>query len=779
LNEELRSLEDQLTEANSQLCAALERQNEVSENLSAFLDISPMATIFVDEDLNIKAFNSRAQAFFSLIESDIGRPVEEMQPKLPGAELRKEIITANVSGTLHKRDIQCLSGEWYICAVTPCNMDKMTIRGSVVTFTDITKLKASQVASRSAQSQSTAVDADHGSKIIAPIHNSRVRGRADTEEGPRAEQQTSEERNQANSRLLMAALHEMIQPLQSIRLLQGILEHQVTNPSTRFTLSNLGDAADHLAELIDSLLEVHQIETGRLKIDVSELSAASIFAQLTNEFLPFASAKAVELRVVSSHALVRMNGRLTLRILRHLLSDAIKHTERGKILMGCRRRGNNMRMEFWVRGSRFPADSMRIGLSHYQNVDQMHSIGFGVQVAERLANHLNCHIAIQSDPGKGDMVALVIRNGALPLLPAADPSNVVTEDPSIPELLLIQNDTTQLAALGSILRQHGYRVAGARSTSEALAHDLGHSSHGPSIIVADSILHDGVSGVEIVGRLRNAWGKEIPALILSDRLQDAQLPRDHGNQILVLSQPIRLAALLATIEAMVQRVIPGWNANSAIWGTLAEFPSVSDPLSEIAVVEDDAGVRAAVRAMLESCGYKVDTFASAEEFLADPDRSRFQCLLVDYALRGMNGLELQSRLKQEPRRPSIIFLSTVSDTTLAVRAMRDGAIDFLQKPVDNATLREAVTRVMEQDATAEPTPSQLSVVEARLALLTKREREIMDRIVVGQLNKNIAFDLQISERTIEHHRQSIMRKMNVKSVAMLVRMIAEVERKRP
>jgi PAS domain S-box-containing protein len=778
LNEELQSLEDQLTEATSQLCAALEQKNEASGSLSAFLDISPMATIFVDGDLNIKAFNSRAQTLFCLTESDMGRPVEEVLPKLPGSELRKEIITANVSGTPHKRDLQCLSGKWYICAVTPCDMEKATIRGSVVTFTDITRLKVSQEASRSAQSQSASVDADHGDQVIAAIHNRGVRDRTDTAEGLRTEQRPAAEGNQVNSQFLTAALHEMIQPLQSIRLLQGILEHQVTNPSTRFTLSNLGNALDHLTELIDSLLEVHQIETRRLKIDLSVLSAASIFAQLTNEFSPLAEAKSVEMRVVSSHALVRSNRRLLVRILRNLLSYAIKHQERGKILVGCRRRGNNVRIEIWSRGSGFPADSMRIGFGYYQNPDQTHDIGFGLHVAERLATHLNGHIVIQSDPGKGAMVALVISDGALPSQPVADPSSVATEDPSIPELLLIQNDATQLAALRSILQQHGYRVAGARSASEALAHDRDHSSHAPNIIVADAILHDGVPAVEIVSRLRSAWGKEIPALILSDRLQDAQLPSDHGNEILVLSQPIRLASLLSTIQAMVQRVMPAWNANSAIWRNLTEFPSNSDPLSEIAVVDDDPGVRAAVRALLESCGYKIDTFASAEEFLADPDRGRFHCLLVDYALRGMNGLELQSRLKQQPRRPSVIFLSAVSETTVAVRAMREGAVDFLQKPVDHATLREAITRVMEQDTTAKPTPSQLSAVEARLALLTKREREIMDRIVVGQLNKNIAFDLQISERTIEHHRQSIMRKMNVKSVAMLVRMIAEVERKR-
>jgi two-component system CheB/CheR fusion protein len=206
----------------------------------------------------------------------------------------------------------------------------------------------------------------------------------------------------------------------------------------------------------------------------------------------------------------------------------------------------------------------------------------------------------------------------------------------------------------------------------------------------------------------------------------------------------------------------------------AELPA-SDPLSDIAVVDDDPGVREALRTLLEGRGYRAATFASGEAFLSEAGRGRFRCVLVDIALAGMSGIELQRRLRQEPHPPPIILLTGSADVGMAVAAMREGAADFLQKPIDSATLLESVAKATEPAAEAMVDQALRTDVAARLARLTRREREVMDRITAGQLNKNIAADLGISERTTEHHRQSVMRKMGAKSLAMLVRMMTRAE----
>ena len=141
-------------------------------------------------------------------------------------------------------------------------------------------------------------------------------------------------------------------------------------------------------------------------------------------------------------------------------------------------------------------------------------------------------------------------------------------------------------------------------------------------------------------------------------------------------------------------------------------------------------------------------------------------------LPGMNGLALQDRLKRERSGTPIIFLTGSGALSSAVQAMREGAADFLQKPVRAEALRESVHRVLANSEQVAGDRAQRDEVAARLATLSERERQVMDRVVVGQATKNIAADLRISERTVEHHRHSVMRKIGATSLAMLVRLVA-------
>jgi FixJ family two-component response regulator len=192
------------------------------------------------------------------------------------------------------------------------------------------------------------------------------------------------------------------------------------------------------------------------------------------------------------------------------------------------------------------------------------------------------------------------------------------------------------------------------------------------------------------------------------------------------------------------------------------------------VVDDDPAVRKALSRLLESVGFNVRCFASALEFLHQHDRSQAGCLLLDLAMPGLNGLELQEALAASGCERSIVFISGHADVPKSVKAMKAGAVDFLTKPFEDEVLLTAVRAAIEKDLHARSTRTIRESVEQRLATLTQREREVLEHVVSGQLNKQIAADLGIVEKTIKVHRSRVMAKMRVTSVAELVRIAEQV-----
>lgn len=191
-------------------------------------------------------------------------------------------------------------------------------------------------------------------------------------------------------------------------------------------------------------------------------------------------------------------------------------------------------------------------------------------------------------------------------------------------------------------------------------------------------------------------------------------------------------------------------------------------------VDDEAGVRKAVTRLLRSAQIGVTAFASAAEFLAAHDPDAPGCLLLDVDLPDISGLALQRALGgREARRP-IIFLSGRADIPISVQAMKDGAVDFLTKPVRDEVLLDAVRGAFEKDRLARLARQEQAGIAARLASLTPREREVLDHIVTGELNKQVAGALGIAEKTIKVHRGRVMEKMGIRSVAELVRLMERV-----
>ena len=189
------------------------------------------------------------------------------------------------------------------------------------------------------------------------------------------------------------------------------------------------------------------------------------------------------------------------------------------------------------------------------------------------------------------------------------------------------------------------------------------------------------------------------------------------------------------------------------------------------IVDDEDEIRESLKMLIESVGLEVEMHDSAQAYLEHFDPKRSGCLILDIRMKGMSGLTLQDALNKKPLHPPIIMITGHGDVPMAVRAMKAGACDFLEKPFNEQRLLDSIHVAIEKDATQRGKVSQLLETQGCVDQLTPREREVMELIVAGVLNKNMAFELNISQSTIETHRARVMEKMHAKTLSDLMRKI--------
>jgi FixJ family two-component response regulator len=196
----------------------------------------------------------------------------------------------------------------------------------------------------------------------------------------------------------------------------------------------------------------------------------------------------------------------------------------------------------------------------------------------------------------------------------------------------------------------------------------------------------------------------------------------------------------------------------------------------IHVVDDDPSMRVALVRLLEAAGFEARGYASTGEFLLQPLPDSPGCLLLDLRLPGPSGLELQAALQQRNITLPIVFLSGHANVAASVRAMKAGAVDFLTKPVERGILLEAIGRALARDAAQRAVRAEADGLDACFAALTQRQREVFERVVAGRLNKQIADDLGIAERTVKREREQVMAKLKANSAAELGRLAELLQR---
>ncbi len=580
----------------------------------------------------------------------------------------------------------------------------------------------------------------------------------------------AERANVAKSRFLAAASHDLRQPLQTISLLQGMLEKRFRDEPALKLVRRLDQTVNSMSSMLDKLLDINQLEAGIVRPAIIDFPIQRLLDELRTEFKYHTAIIGLDWRVVSSSLTVRSDPRLLEQIMRNLLSNAVKYTTEGKLLLGCRRCEDKLRIEVWDTGLGIPELELQAIFEEFHQLDnpareRSKGLGLGLAIVQRLADLLGHKIDVRSRLGAGSAFTIEVPLGRPELAGLSAPSQEAHEStPSRGTVLIVEDDPAVLEMLQLLFDAEGHRTLVAADGHKALELAAQQSAV-PDLILADYNLPKGLNGLETIARLQGQAQHAIPAIILTGDISTDSLREIAGHGCVHLNKPVRAKELTRLAQRLIPRPCPASSHGEQQLPLHLE----GDETSTVFVVDDDRAIRETMRDLLNENGYPVELFADGPAFLEAYRPGRAGCLLVDVLMPGISGVELIERLKAEGHELPAIMITGNGAVPMAVQAMKAGAVDFIEKPVDHEELLATVKRALEQTRDSATLSARRETAALSVASLTTRQRQIMDLVLAGHPSKNIAADLRISQRTVDNHRAAIMRKTGSKSLPALVR----------
>jgi two-component system, chemotaxis family, CheB/CheR fusion protein len=725
--EELQALNEELTALNGQLQETLERHRTTANDLQNVLFSTDVATLFLDLDLNIRFFTPTARAVFRVIATDIGRPLAALSKDENLAEDAARVLETSEAV---EREITGARGVWYLRRVQPYRADGGQVEGVVITFVDITERKATHAALVAAKRQAD---------------------RATT----------------AKSRFLAAASHDLRQPLQSLAVLHGLMARGKRTAEAMRLAALLDRTLSSMTAMLDSLLDVNRIESGIVRPDVRPVAIGPLVARLGEEFAPQCEQKGLRLRWLACDAWVLTDPQLLEQILRNLLSNALKYTARGGILIGCRRRGATLTIQIIDSGIGVAPADRTVIFDAYHQLDKPAALagwglGLGLSIVQQLAKLLDHPITLRSTLGKGSAFMVTLPRAVAPRHPPATAAPDGLEDTDIPgRILLVEDEDDLRQLLVDLLGGRGHRVVPLATAHEALAWAAS-GAEPPDLLVTDFELGGAASGLSLAQDLPDVLGYRLPTIILTGDITTDTMQAIAATPFEHLSKPVMPEILLAGI-ARALRAAREARAH-------ARASSAAADRRMLHVVDDDPMIRETTRRLFQSEGWTVVTHKTAEAFLAAPRPGPGSCLIVDGVLPGMGGVALLEKLRAEHSTLPAVMLTGNGDTAMAVKAMKAGASDLIEKPARALDLLASVASAIERANDDRARNSARRSAQKCFADLTPRENDVLLRVLDGAPNKIIAADLGINQRTVENHRAAVMRKTGAASLPELVRM---------
>jgi signal transduction histidine kinase/CheY-like chemotaxis protein len=373
----------------------------------------------------------------------------------------------------------------------------------------------------------------------------------------REQKDTAEDANIAKSRFLAAASHDLRQPLHALGLFVQALQETPLATRERQVIGNIRRSVDAMEELFNALLDISRLDAGVVQPHITTIPLAAVFDRVRFEYGQIARQKRLSLRVVKTSLFVQSDPSLLARLIRNLLSNAVRYTDSGGVVLGCRRMGSEVRIEVWDTGKGIPADRHEEIFQEFYQLDnperdRRKGLGLGLAIVKRLAKLLNYHVSLRSVVGKGSMFSITLPRGCREDYgPAESSPESAAFDLSHSLVLVIDDEAAVQEGMAALLRRWKCDVLTAGSGAEMMS-KLVAVQRLPDLIVSDYRLRDNENGIQVVETLRSEFNVDIPALLVTgdtgpDRLRDAE-----ASGLPILHKPLNPARLRTLIANLLR-----------------------------------------------------------------------------------------------------------------------------------------------------------------------------------------------------------------------------------
>lgn len=517
--EELQSLNEELTALNSQLQETLERQRTTSNDLQNVLYSTDVATLFLDSQLNIRFFTPATKVLFNVIRSDIGRPLADLHSLATDSSLSVDARAVLDHLTPIDAEIETQGGVWFMRRITPYLANDEAVEGVVITFTNITERK-------------------HAARLLDDA------------------KKEAELATVAKSRFLAVASHDLRQPLQTLALLQGLLSKKVQDEKGKMLVARLDETLGAMTGMLNTLLDINQIESGVVKPEMTRFPINTLLDQLRSEFSYHAQAKKLQLRVVGCSLEIESDRRLLEQMLRNLISNALKYTQKGKILLGCRRRAGTVSIETIDTGIGIADAELKAIFDEYHQVDNAArerslGLGLGLSIVQRLSILLGHQVEVRSVLGKGSQFSVEVSRGiGVAAAPAMD------TEPHLPivahagTILIVEDDPEVRALLQLLLEGEGHVIHSADDGVAALKL-VADGSFKPDLVLTDYNLPHDMDGLQVARKLRDILGATLPVIVLTGDISTETMRDVAGHGCVQLNKPVKMTELMAAIHKLL------------------------------------------------------------------------------------------------------------------------------------------------------------------------------------------------------------------------------------
>lgn len=371
----------------------------------------------------------------------------------------------------------------------------------------------------------------------------------------RHQKEIAEEASLTKSRFLAAASHDLRQPVHALGLFIGALRNVPMTPEGQHLIRQIEASTDVMDRLFAALLDISKLDAGIVEVHRQPFAIDAVLIRVCNDYAGEAVAKGLKLSHVRCRVIVDSDPTLVERIARNLISNAVRYTDAGRIVVGCRRRGSSVLMQVWDTGRGIPSDLQEQVFQEYYQVgnperDREKGLGLGLAIVRRVADLLECDLHLRSERGRGSRFEILLPRASEAAIPLSEPADGIRATSSTGLVVVIDDEKSIRAGMSALLTNWGYEVLAAGSSDEAIHLLAGHPAR-PDLLICDLRLRDSENGIEAIDRLRTEYNENIPAMLITGDTAGSHLIETHASNMTVLHKPVPNRKLWATMTHLI------------------------------------------------------------------------------------------------------------------------------------------------------------------------------------------------------------------------------------